>query len=181
MNLRLTVICLIGLLGADYAMCEGVQAVQQVDLQRYVGRWFEVARFPQRHQENCDQAEANYRVSDDGKVIVENSCVDTKDGKIRKVQGIAEVVDTTSNAKLKVSFVPVWMRWTGIGRGDYWIIELASDYSYAVVSEPQRKYLWILSRSPMMKKSTFEAISTNLVAMGFDLSRLIPAREKNLE
>ncbi len=166
---------------SERGLCEELQAVNQVDLQRYVGTWFEIARFPQRFQENCDQAEANYKIGDSGQVIVENKCIDTKDGSARNVQGIADVVDNKSNAKLKVSFVPVWMRWTGIGRGDYWIIDLAPDYSYAVVSEPQKQYLWILSRTPRMKIATFESIKAKLVATGFDLSRLIPARENHLE
>jgi apolipoprotein D and lipocalin family protein len=181
MNMLLGLLLIAGMSFAQPGICDEVQAVSQVHLQRYIGQWFEIARFPQRHQENCDQAEAHYQIGESGKVIVENKCIDSKDGSLRKVQGIAEVVDTKSNAKLKVSFVPGWMRWTGIGRGDYWIIDLAPDYSYAVVSEPQRKYLWILSRTPTMKLATFDTIKAKLVAMGFDLSRLIPARENHLE
>jgi len=181
MNFYSITVLLSILVHTSIAQSQNVQTVSKVDLQQYLGKWFEIARFPQRFQENCDQAEANYKMGEAGRIIVENRCVDTRNGSIRIVEGDAEVVDSTSNAKLKVSFVPTWMRWTGIGRGDYWIIDLAPDYSYAVVSEPNREYLWILSRTASMNAATFDGIKSKLVSMGYDLHKLIPARSNHIQ
>jgi apolipoprotein D and lipocalin family protein len=157
-----------------------IEPVPYLDVQRYLGTWYEIARFPQRFQDNCDKAEARYEMRPDGSISVTNSCMDTNDGSRRVVEGIAEVVDTKTNAKLVVSFLPSWLRWTGIGRGDYWVIDLATDYSFAAVSEPKRKYLWILSRTPRMQRQVFEGITERLESKGYDLSRLIPARADHL-
>ncbi|MFL5815902.1 MAG: lipocalin family protein [Bdellovibrionia bacterium] len=89
------------------------------------------------------------------------------------MEGVAEVADLRTHAKLKVSFVPGFLRWLEIGRGDYWIIDLASDYSYSVVSEPSRKYLWILSRKPRMPKAVLSKVLRRLEANHFDTRKLI--------
>lgn len=108
----------------------------------------------------------------DGGIEVVNTCV-TPQGKEKRVLGRAEVVDSASNAKLKVSFVPAWLRWTGIGWGDYWVVALASDYSYAVVSDPGRKYLWVLNREPVMKPEVYTKVLGTLKELGFDEAKLI--------
>lgn len=149
-----------------------LQSVPSVDLARYVGVWHEIARYPNFFQKGCGQARATYRALPDGGIEVTNDCV-KPDGSPKSVVGRADVVDKASNAKLKVSFVPKWMRWTGIGRGDYWVVALAPDYSWAVVSEPGRKYLWILNREPQMKPEAYAKVLSALKELGFDEAKLI--------
>jgi len=88
------------------------------------------------------------------------------------VEGVAEVVDPKSNAKLKVSFLPAWLRWTGIGRGDYRVLYLSPDYSVAIVGEPSREYLWILARTPTLPEQEYQALMPRIRAAGYDPQRL---------
>ncbi|MGZ3709295.1 MAG: lipocalin family protein, partial [Bdellovibrionota bacterium] len=154
-----------------------LRTVPRVEVGRYLGKWYEIARFPNFFQKDCDEATAEYSLRDDGRLQVVNTCRRIDGRGLRQVIGIAEVADSTSQAKLKVSFLPRWLRWTGIGKGDYWIIDLAEDYSYAVVSEPNRKYLWILCREPVMSSQTYDGILKRLRDQKFDLFSLIPSRE----
>jgi apolipoprotein D and lipocalin family protein len=142
-----TLLLSVGLLAAPLAP---LQTVPSVDLQRYLGVWHEIARYPNYFQKGCGQARAQYSLLADGSLEVLNTCV-KPDGAQKSVLGKAKVVDAVSKAKLEVSFVPAWLRWTGLGWGNYWVVALAEDYSYAVVSEPGREYLWILNRQPAMK------------------------------
>jgi apolipoprotein D and lipocalin family protein len=143
-----------------------LQAVPYVDLNRYVGKWYEIASYPQRFQRGCHCTTAEYTISDKGYVIVENKCNrDSVNGKQTGIKGKAFVQKDSGNAKLKVQFF-----WPF--KGDYWIIDLATDYSYAVVSHPNRKYLWILSRTPKMDKIVLQQIMDRLRANGFDLSKI---------
>lgn len=137
--------------------------VPAVDLARYMGRWYEIASFPQRFQQGCTDSRAEYRIRPDGDVEVLNSCL--RDGRVDTAKGKAWVADKTTNAKLKVSFF-----WPF--RGDYWIIELGKDYEYAVVSAPSRKYLWILSRTPKMDETRYREIGGRLKDRGFDVAKL---------
>jgi apolipoprotein D and lipocalin family protein len=143
-----------------------LQTVQQVELDRYMGTWYEIASFPQRFQKGCVASMATYSLRKDGKVEVLNQCRDkTLDGKLRSAKGSAWVIDKKTNAKLKVSFFWPFS-------GDYWIIDLGPDYEYAVVGHPKRTYLWILCRNRQMDPGTYEAILQRLQAQGYDLSRL---------
>jgi len=143
-----------------------LEAVPFVDLNRYAGKWYDIASFPQRFQKGCHRTTAEYSLSDKGFVIVENRCnKDSLNGKESYIKGKAFVVPGTNNAKLKVQFF-----WPF--KGDYWVIDLAEDYSYAVVSEPGKKYLWILSRTPVMDENIYKQITDKLLAKGFDLSKL---------
>lgn len=155
-----------------------LKTVPSVNLSRYLGTWYEIARFPNSFQKDCNEATAKYSWIEDGKVEVLNQCKRTKDGRISEAKGVARVEDPATCAKLKVNFVPSWLRWTGIGNGDYWIIGLDEAYSYAVISEPERKYLWILSRTPTMSKLTYEKILAQLRQQGFDVSKLIRSRDE---
>ena len=137
-----------------------LETVPQVNLQRYLGRWYEIARYPNRFQKGCQESRADYSLRKDGEIEVLNSCRDTDSGSIRQAQGRAWVVDTVSNAKLKVSFF-----WPF--RGDYWIIELGTDYEYAVVGTPDRNYFWILSRSPQIPDELYDQILQRAQQQGF--------------
>ena len=153
-----------------------LKTVPHVNLSRYLGKWYEIARFPNSFQKDCVEAVAEYSQIEDEKIQVVNTCKEIKDGRLSSATGIARVEDPVTHAKLKVNFVPAWLRWTGIGNGDYWIIDLDEGYTYAVVSEPSRKYLWILSRTPTISQTTYNDIIKRLRDQNFEVSKLIPAR-----
>lgn len=143
-----------------------LQTVQKVDISRYAGKWYEIASFPQRFQKGCHCTTAEYTATDKGYIIVENRCnKDSMHGKESYIKGKAFVEPNTGNAKLKVQFF-----WPF--RGKYWIIDLADDYSYAVVGHPNRDYLWILCRTPKMEQDTYNKIVERVKQQGFDISRL---------
>ena len=142
-----------------------VRTVPHVDLERYAGTWYEVARFPNRFQKKCArEVTATYQLNG-GKVAVTNRCVKS-DGTTTEIRGKAKVVDTSTNAKLKVTFF--WPFY-----GDYWILGLDPEYRWAVVGAPNRKYLWLLSRAKTLsgeqRESALKAVREN----GFDPSRLV--------
>ena len=140
--------------------------VERVDLQKYLGKWYEIASYPAWFQKGCTASTAEYSLLPDGRIRVVNSCrKESLDGPLKKSRGKAEVVDTTTNAKLKV-----WFFWPF--KGNYWIIDLDPEYRWAVVGEPKRKYLWILSRTPTMDPATYEEILSRLTAKHYDPDRL---------
>ena len=140
--------------------------VPNVDLNKYAGKWYEIASYPQRFQKGCHCTTAEYTLSDKGYVIVENRCnKNSVTGKQSYIKGKAFVDANTGNAKLKVQFF-----WPF--KGKYWIIDLASDYSFAVVSHPNKKYLWILSRTPVMDDKIYEQIISRLKEKGFELEKI---------
>jgi apolipoprotein D and lipocalin family protein len=143
-----------------------LRTVESVDLGRYIGTWYEIARYPNRFQRACQSdTTAVYTLRKDGKVQVVNSCRQT-DGSIKKARGTAKVADKRTNAKLTVTFF--WPFY-----GDYWIVGLDPDYRYAIVGEPKRRYLWILSRTPEMNESTYEETLKQVRAAGYDPGQLI--------
>jgi apolipoprotein D and lipocalin family protein len=151
---------------------QALQTVSHVDLKKYAGKWYEIASYPQRFQRGCHCTTAEYSLSEKGYVIVENRCnKGSVNGKQSYIKGKAFVDKNSGNAKLKVQFF-----WPF--KGKYWIIDLADDYSYAVVSHPNRKYLWILSRTPKMNESVYGHILSRLKEKGFDLSKLQITEQK---
>lgn len=149
-----------------------LQTVSRVDLDRYAGTWHEVALYPNRFQQACAaDTTATYTPLGEGRIGVRNSCR-RADGSEMAVDGVAEVVEPATNAKLKVSFLPAWIRWTGIGRGDYWVLYLSPDYRVAIVGEPSREYLWILARTPTLPETEYQALMPKIRAAGYDPERL---------
>jgi apolipoprotein D and lipocalin family protein len=143
-----------------------LQVVSHVDKKKYLGKWYEIARYPHSFEEGCYAVTANYTLQDDGSIEVINRCRQGGlDGELDEAIGTANFVDTQTNAKLEVTFF--WPFY-----GDYWIIDLDENYQYAVVSEPDRQYLWILSRTPTMDESLYEQLTAKLKNNGFDLSFL---------
>jgi apolipoprotein D and lipocalin family protein len=144
-----------------------------VEVERYMGRWYEIARFPQSFQRKCGATIAEYKLRSDGRVDVTNSCqrID-RPGKIQDAKAIARVVDTESNSKLSVSFVPL-LRQFGFFGGDYWILELGDNYEYAVVGSPNRNTLWFLSRTPSMNPALYAELLERVRLQGFDVDRLV--------
>jgi len=143
-----------------------LQTVPYVDLKRYAGKWYEIASYPQRFQKGCYCTTAEYTPTPKGHIIVENRCNrDSINGKQSYIKGRAFVEKKTGNSKLKVQFF-----WPF--QGKYWIIDLAYDYSYAVVGHPNRNYLWILSRTPRMDAAVYDQILGRVKEKGFDPSKL---------
>jgi apolipoprotein D and lipocalin family protein len=150
------------------------RTVPFVDLDRYAGDWFEIARLPNRFQRQCvGDVRASYARRADGRLDVVNQCR-TDDGRIQ-ARGIARVVDDRTFARLKVRFAPAWLAFLPFVWGDYWIIGLAEDYSWAVVGSPDREYLWILARTPRLDDESAAAARGIARANGFDVERLIQA------
>ena len=141
-----------------------LEVVPHVDLKKYLGKWYEIARLPARFEEGCSDITATYSLSDDGTISVLNEC--KRNGKVKRAKGKAKVVDKNTGAKLKVTFF--WPFY-----GDYWIINLGDDYDYAVVGTPNRKYLWILSRTPQMDDKLFSRLIELVKSKGFDVGSLI--------
>jgi apolipoprotein D and lipocalin family protein len=168
---RLWSLSLLGLLalGVGRAADDPPATVPKVDLQRYVGRWYEIGKIPNRFQKQCVRGTTGeYTLREDGRIEVVNRCIEA-DGHIDEVKGVAKIEDQTSNAKLKVSFVRV------LGRqlfwGDYWVIGLGENYEYVVVGHPERKYGWILSRTPQLSQDRLDAVFAILRAQGYDPAR----------
>lgn len=139
------------------------EPAKAVDLNRYLGNWFEIARYEQRFERGCEAATAEYALRPDGKISILNRCR-KQDGKMSEASGIAKIVDAETGAKLKVSFF-------GPFYGDYWILDHADDYSWSIVGEPSGRYLWILSRDP--KPRDVEDLVSRVSAMGYDASMLV--------
>jgi len=144
-----------------------LETVASVDLERYLGTWYDIASFPQSFQEGCTGSTAVYALRDDGEIDVVNRCrKGSLDGEEDVAEGRARVVDSSTNAKLEVSFFrPFW--------GEYWVIDLGADYEYAVVGHPSRDYLWILSRTPTMDAAVYGGILARLRAHGYEIDRLV--------
>jgi len=157
-----------------------LQPLPTLDVATYMGTWYQVLWIPNRFQKQCvaDTA-ATYRDLGNGTIEVTNRCR-TADGKIDVVTGLARPPNAASRidagklvpARLEVSFLPAWLRWTGIGWGAYWVVDLASDGRYAIVSESSREYLWVLARQPALTSDDEKLIRSELQALGFDLSAL---------
>jgi apolipoprotein D and lipocalin family protein len=166
----------IGLTGlyAQNVGSQPVRTVDKVDLDRYMGKWFEIAAFPQKFQKGCHCTTAEYEITDKGYVRVINTCrKGGPDGKVSRAKGKAFVVKGSGNAKLKVQFF-----WPF--KGNYWIIDLAEDYTYAIVGDPSRKYLWILCRTKEMDPALYDEIVRRIDAQGFDTTKLVKADQSCL-
>ena len=146
-----------------------LEVVPHVELEKYLGKWYEIAHLPAKFEEGCNETTATYTLSKDGSISVLNQA--TKNGKMKQAKGKARVVDKNSNAKLKVTFF--WPFY-----GDYWIIKLGNNYDYSVVGTPNRKYLWILSRTPQMDEKLYSQIIEYVKSKGFDADKLIKTFQK---
>jgi apolipoprotein D and lipocalin family protein len=143
--------------------------VPHVDLEKYLGKWYEIAHLPFRFEDDCTDITATYSLSKDGNISVLNECL--RDGKLKQAKGKAKVVDKNTGARLKVTFFWPFS-------ADYWIIDLGKDYDYAVVGTPNRKYLWILSRTSKMDDKLFSQLIESVKSKGFDVNSLIKTSHK---
>ena len=166
---------LVALAASAHAQPAPLAALPALNIPSYMGTWYQVAWYPNRFQKQCvADTTATYRRIPEG-VEVTNRCRNAE-GQIESIVGLARPAgseirgDTLQPAQLEVSFLPSWLRWLPIW-GSYWVIQLANDGRYAVVSEPTREYLWVLSRTPSLAPADESAIRSRLTQQGFDLAR----------
>ena len=161
---------------ADIRPREPLSTVSSVDLDRYAGTWYEIARLPMWFQRHCVDSKATYTRRPDGAIGVHNECVTDK-GDIDKADGMATIVDTTTNARLTVVFENWFAQLVGPSReGNYWILDLDPEYRTALVGTPNRRYLWILSRTPTLDEPTYLRLVKKAEQSGFSVSDLIRAK-----
>jgi apolipoprotein D and lipocalin family protein len=148
-----------------------VATIAALNVPRYMGTWYEIAKFPNRFQAKCiANTRAQYLAQTDGSVQVLNSCT-TADGTIDAL-GLAKQVGTANSPKLQVRFAPAWLSWLPQVWGDYWVIDLDADYQLAAVSDAKREYLWVLSRTPQVNTKAYDALIDRLKAQHFDVQKL---------
>lgn len=158
--------------GAESANQPPVEAISRLDIARYMGRWVEIAKYPNRFQEKCvADTSAEYTLRENGRVRVVNRCR-VASGKMEEAVGEARLLGGPDSAKLEVRFAPPWMAFLPFVWGNYWVIDLDPDYRLAAVSEPKREYLWILARDQQVDRQQYAALLDRLRARGFSLERL---------
>ncbi|PRV96310.1 lipocalin / cytosolic fatty-acid binding family protein [Acinetobacter sp. AR_0276] len=161
-----------------YAQQKPLPTVDKVELDRYLGVWYEVARKPAFFQKKCAyNVSATYTLNENGNIVVDNRCYDNQK-QLQQSIGEAFVVNPPYNTKLKVSFLPEAVRWIPVIRGDYWILKLDEDYQTVLVGEPSRKYLWVLSRTPHPKKELIDEYLNYAKTLGFDIRDVIHTEHK---
>lgn len=158
-------------LGADAA--KTLQPITALSVPRYMGTWYEIAKFPNDFQKKCvGDTSASYTLRDDGRVDVVNRCR-TADGKTDAAEGVARQIGAASSPKLKVRFAPAFLSFIPMVWGDYWVIDLDEQYQLSAVSEPKREFLWILSRTPQVDPAAYDALLARLGSQGLDVSKLV--------
>jgi apolipoprotein D and lipocalin family protein len=177
---RLVLIAL-GLLGATMTVLAAARdrqaqtdlaAIDSLDVPRYLGAWYEIAKYPNRFQKQCDGfTTAHYSLQPDRSIQVINRCR-RADGRYDEAVGSARQLGPADSPKLQVRFAPGWLSFLPMVWGDYWVIDLDPDYQLAAVSEPKREYLWILSRTPTVPRQAMAKLLDRLARQGFDLDRL---------
>ncbi|HZW38090.1 MAG TPA: lipocalin family protein [Ignavibacteriaceae bacterium] len=151
------------------------ETVKKVDLKKYIGKWYEIAKIPNSFQKQCVRGTtAEYSLENDGKIKVVNSCID-EDGKRDEADGVAKIVDKQSNSKLEVSFVS-FLGWRPFW-GDYWILGLGPNYEYSVVGTPDRKYGWILGREKKLTEKQLNEAYEILKKNGYDVKKFIMSEQ----
>lgn len=151
---------------------EPLQAIERLEVSRYLGTWHEIAKYPNIFQRQCvSDTRALYRLREDGQLDVVNRC--RKDnGEMAEAVGRARQIGAVDSPKLEVRFAPAWLSWLPLVWGNYWVIDLDPGYQLAAVSEPKREFLWILSRTPAVDAVVYQDLLGRLQAKGFDLSKL---------
>lgn len=156
-----------------YAQNKPLPVVERVELDKYLGVWYEVARKPMYFQRKCARdVTATYTLNENGNIDVDNRCYDSEGQLIRSV-GEAFIINPPFNSKLKVSFLPEAVRWLPVGRGDYWILKLDEHYQTVLIGEPSRKYLWVLSRTPHVSQETVSDYLNYASSLGYKVEDVI--------
>lgn len=173
-SIKVFFIILFGLFGQNvYAQSDALlTSIPSLDVQKYLGRWYEISKFPNSFQKKCvAKTSAEYELNTDGSLRVLNQC-QLADGEMNQAIGQAKQIGDSHSAKLEVRFAPIWLSFLPFVWGDYWVIDLDENYQLAAVSEPSKKYLWVLSRTPVVDEAKYSALLKRLTAMGLDVSRL---------
>ena len=150
------------------------EPVARVDLERYAGRWYEIARYPNRFQAKCACCvSATYTLREGGRMSVVNECR-TRDGALSRAEGVARRAEADGpTSRLKVRFAPAFLSFLSAVWGDYWVLDLPEDYSHALVGSPDHAYLWVLAREPSLSDETYARILAVAARQGFDPARLV--------
>jgi apolipoprotein D and lipocalin family protein len=147
------------------------QPVSTLDLDRYAGQWHEIAHLPMFFQRKCLGAvTASYTPMPDGTIHVHNSCLTSRG--TQTVNGVAKTVNGQPSA-FEVRFAPAWLGWLPQAWAEYWVIDVAPDYQWAVIGSPSRKYLWILARRPDMPRALFESLRDRARRRGYAVEKLV--------
>lgn len=155
-----------------------LQTVSSVDLKQYSGTWYEIARYPNKFQDQCvGNTTATYTIKKENKIEVLNQCV-KENGTVDKAKGEARIIDKNTNAKLEVRFAPKFLSFISAVWGDYWIIDLDENYKYAAIGDPKREYFWILSREPQLDDMTYQNILRRAETKGFNPAKVIKTPQK---
>jgi apolipoprotein D and lipocalin family protein len=156
-----------------------VKTVATLDVPRYLGTWYEIAKFPNLFQKKCvGNTKAVYSLKSDGNLQVLNSCK-TASGETSEAEGAARQIGAKDSPKLEVRFAPEWLSFLPFVWGDYWVIDLDPQYQVAVVSDPRREYLWVLSRTPQIDPKVYDDLLQHLKQQQFDIRKLEPTSQKN--
>ncbi len=157
------------------AWCETgstLRTVPALEVQRYLGRWHEIAKFPNRFQQQCvSDTLAEYTLLAGGQLQVLNQCR-VQGGAMQQALGQARQVGDAQSPRFKVRFAPAWLSFLPFVWGDYWVIDLDERYELAAVSEPSRQYLWVLARQPVVDDVRYAALLARLTALGLDVGKL---------
>lgn len=148
------------------------KAVERIDVQQYMGKWYEIAHLPMYFQRKCvGDTTAQYSLNADQSITVLNRCR-TASGKMDTAEGIA-YAKNAGNSQLKVSFLPKGLRWLPFTKGDYWVLRIDPEYKVALVGGPSNKYLWILSKTPNLDQATYQSYLETARQYGYDISKVV--------
>jgi apolipoprotein D and lipocalin family protein len=184
---RASLISILGLLliglGSSQVMAQqgdqSVKTIAALDVPRYLGTWYEIAKFPNWFQKKCvSNTKAVYTAKPDGNLRVLNSCK-TATGETSEAEGLARQIGAKDSPKLEVRFAPEWLSFLPLVWGDYWVIDLDPQYQVAAVSDPRREYLWVLSRTPQLDPKAYADLLQRLMQQQFDIQKLELTSQKN--
>ena len=157
-----------------------VKSISELDISRYMGSWYEIAKLPNWFQRRCVQGtQAQYKILGPKQIEVRNKCV-TESGEEIKAIGVARPNGSGQAAQLEVRFAPDWTAWLPLVWGAYWVLDLDAEYQLAAVGDPTRSYLWILSRTPVVNATQYDGLLHRLKLMGFDITKLEKTRQNKL-
>ena len=164
---------------ASQAIAEtpALTTIAALDAPRYMGTWYEIARTPNWFQKKCvGQSRADYQLQGDGSVQVINRCP-LASGEMNEAIGQARQLGGPTSPKLEVRFAPAWLSFIPAVWGDYWVVDIDDAYQWVIVSEPSRKYLWLLARQPRLAADLRQQLLQRLERLGFSTSQLLLAGE----
>jgi len=175
----LLLICLSSFQAVAQQSDQPVKTIPSLDVSRYLGTWYEIAKFPNWFQRKCiSNTKAVYTAKPDGNLRVLNSCK-TANGETSEAEGLARQIGAKDSPKLEVRFAPEWLSFLPMVWGDYWVIDLDPQYQLAAVSDPRREYLWVLSRTPQLDPKVYADLLQRLEQQRFDVQKLELTSQKN--